>query len=76
MNDCHTMLLDGETTILTLAEDSTQLQLLCGYFGENFAPVKLVTVDHQPVVAAVGAENCPLMIGDVILKLDGEDIKK
>ena len=76
MNDCHTMLLDGETTILTLAEDSTQLQLLCGYFGENFAPVKLVTVDHQPVVAAVGAENCPLMIGDVVLKLDGEDIEK
>ena len=76
MNDCHTMLLNGETTVLTLAKDSTQLQLLCGYFGKNFAPVKLVTVDHQPVVAAVGAENCPLMIGDVVLKLDGEDIDK
>ena len=76
MNDCHTMLLNGETTILTLAKDSTQLQLLCGYFGEKFAPVKLITVDHQPVVAAVGEENCPLMIGDIVLKMDGVDIDK
>ena len=74
MNDCHTMLLDGETTVLTLAKDSTQLQLLCGCFGKNFAPVRLVTVDHQPVVAAVGAEDCPLMVGDVVLKLDGAEI--
>ena len=74
MNDCHTMLLDGETTAMTLGKDSTQLQLFCGCFGENFAPVRLVTVDHQPVVAAVGAEDCPLMVGDVVLKLDGAEI--
>ncbi len=74
MNDAHTFLLNGETDIFSLGKDDTQKRLLTGEFGDHFLPVKLITVEDQPVVAAVGTEDCSLMIGDIILKLNGVDI--
>ncbi len=76
MNDAHTYLLKGETDILTLGKDDTQMKLLIGEFGDNFLPVKLMTVENQPVVAAVGKEDCSLMTGDIILKLNDVNINE
>ncbi len=76
MNDAHTYLLNGETNILTLGKDDTQMKLLIEEFGDNFLPVKLMTVENQPVVAAVGKEDCSFMIGDIILKLNDVNINE
>ena len=45
-------------------------------FGEYYAPVYLETAEGHPVVANVYGEDCPLQIGDVILKLNGQEIEQ
>ena len=45
-------------------------------FGEYYAPVYLETAEGHPVVTNVYGEDCPLQIGDVILKLDGQEIEQ
>lgn len=45
-------------------------------FGEYYAPVYLETAEGHPVVTNVYGEDCPLQVGDVILKLDGKEIEQ
>ncbi len=45
-------------------------------FGEYYVPVYLETVEGYPVVTSVYAENCPLMVGDAIIKMNGVAIEE
>ena len=45
-------------------------------FGEYYAPVYLETAEGHLVVTNVYGEDCPLQIGDVILKLNGQEIEQ
>lgn len=77
---------DKQSYELTLAELSTKLHDAHVFFrGRSFTaiefgrftvPVKLIKAEGRLVVLEANEEGCPLMPGDVLMKVDGKDIEE
>ena len=57
--------------------NSSQLDIFTYNYGDALAPVKLTVSEKQLVVKTVDSNygECPLLMGDIILRLNGIDIK-